>query len=849
MDAGGRQRAAMIPASAATTTIRVPGSGPAANGRRGIVVPSARAIRRQCRAAPGRITPRFGWVSSRRKHEGGGVSLQIGVLFGLLAVMVYLFLTEKLPVDLTAFLGLLVLVAAGYVKPEEAFTGFASPAVITMLSVFFISAGLLNTGVADAVGRRVHSLVGDREVPLIVLLMVASALLSAFMNNVAATAVLLPAVASLARQAGISPSRLFMPLAFGAILGGTTTLVGTPPNILVAGVIEAKGLRPLQLFDFAPVGLALLAAGVVYMITIGRRLLPERSRGLSAARPRSLPSVYGLDESMVSVHVPPGSALDGVSLRDAQIGSALGAQVVAIVRRGRELLAPGADEIIRGDDHLVVQGHFDDMESCLKVRGISVEEGASFDLRDAAGDVDGALLRIDADSALVGQTVAALRFRERFGAVVAARFRDGRPRHDPLLAEQPLEAGEELLVLGGAEKIAALAARDDLTTVAAGSAAIARLEEHLLVIQVPEDSLLVGATVADSRIRALAGLTIVGLLRDGRTRLVTTAGELIEAGDRLLVSGDAQRVRALLRAGEVSIRGKTQTPRLESDDLAVVEAVIAPRANLAGRTVRDLAFRDRYDLKVLAIWSNGKPIRSALADKPLATGDGLLLQGAPEKIRLLASDPDFVVLSESEPTPRRTGRAPFALASLALMVVLVVSGIFPIQVAAFAGAVLAVLTGALTMPEAYRAVEWRAIFLVAAILPVGIAMERTGAAALLADTVVGTAGPLGPYAVLAMLVALSSLLSQGLDGAPTVVLLAPVVLRAADELKLSPYPLLIGVAFAASAAFMTPFSHKANLLVMGAGGYRSMDYVKVGTPLTLVVFVLITLLVPVFFPF
>ena len=161
----------------------------------------------------------------------------------------------------------------------------------------------------------------------------------------------------------------------------------------------------------------------------------------------------------------------------------------------------------------------------------------------------------------------------------------------------------------------------------------------------------------------------------------------------------------------------------------------------------------------------------------------------------------------------------------------------------------AILFGALKMEEAYRAVEWRVIFLVAALLPVGIAMERTGAALLLADGVTAVAGSLGPYAILAALILLSSLLSQALDGAPAVVLLTPVALQAAERLDLSPYPIMMGVGLAASAAFMTPFSHKANLLVMSAGGYKAIDYIRIGTPLTIVLLVLLVLLIPVFFPF
>ena len=159
------------------------------------------------------------------------------------------------------------------------------------------------------------------------------------------------------------------------------------------------------------------------------------------------------------------------------------------------------------------------------------------------------------------------------------------------------------------------------------------------------------------------------------------------------------------------------------------------------------------------------------------------------------------------------------------------------------------LLRALKMEEAYRAVEWRAVFLVAAILPVGAAMERTGAAELLANTVSGVAGAMGPHAVLAALMLLSSLLSQGLDGAPTVVILGPVVVSTAKSLGLSPYPLMMGVGLAASAAFMTPFSHKANLLVMGAGGYRAVDYLKVGAPLTVAVLVVLQLMIPMLLPF
>ena len=207
------------------------------------------------------------------------MTVEIGFLLAIIAVMVFLFLTEKLPVELTAFAGLAVLALTGYVNPDEAFQGFGSPVVITLLSVFFISAALLHTGVADAAGSAIHKIVGPSEKLMVVCLMLVAGVLSAFMNNVAATAVLMPAVASLAKHARIAPSRLFMPLAFGAILGGTTTLVGTPPNLLTAQVMGEHGVAPFELFDFTVFGVVLLAVGVVYMLTIGRWLLPHRDPG------------------------------------------------------------------------------------------------------------------------------------------------------------------------------------------------------------------------------------------------------------------------------------------------------------------------------------------------------------------------------------------------------------------------------------------------------------------------------------------------------------------------------------------------------------------------------------------
>ncbi len=777
------------------------------------------------------------------------MTLQILFLFALLAAMVYLFLTEKLAVDLTAFLGLVILIFAGYVAPGEAFAGFSSPAVITMLSVFIVGAALLETGVADIIGGRIHRIVGSSEIRLIVVLMLVGGLLSAFMNNIAATAVLMPAVATIARRAGLSPSRLFMPLAFGAILGGTTTLVGTPPNILAAQMLSERGLEPFTLFDFTPIGLALLAVGTLFMVTVGRRLLPRgEDRGPAASESSDLTQVYQLHERLFSIRIPEDSPLDGLTLAETRLGNTLGVKVLSVLRGGRKRLAARGDTALEAGDVLFVEGRAMELEELLRMQSLEVEDLHPSEVPAPVHGVGGVRARVAEGSPLAGRTLRELRFRDRFGLVVV-----GVRRRGELLAtglgEIELQEGDEVVALGGFEQVEALDRQPDLEVLESGAEAVGGLVGELTLIRIPEGSPLVGSSISRSRLGELVGLTIAGLVRGEETRLAVPAEEVLEAGDRLLVAGDSSRITTLLDLGDVQLEQQVAEPALESEEVGMVEAALAPRSAAIGKTLVDLDFQKRNGLLALALWREGRPLHVDFARVALRFGDALLLHGPRDRIRRLAADPDFVVLSQADQAPRRLRKAPYAFGCLVLMVALVATGWQPIHVAAFAAASLAILFGTLTMQEAYRAIEWKAIFLVAAVLPVGAAMESTGAALLVADQVAQVAGPIGNYATLAALIVLASLLSQGLDGAPAVVLMAPVVIQTAEGLGVSPYPLMMGVSLAASAAFMTPFSHKANLLVMGAGGYRSADYLRVGTPLTVVLVALMVLLVPVFFPF
>jgi di/tricarboxylate transporter len=320
--------------------------------------------------------------------------------------------------------------------------------------------------------------------------------------------------------------------------------------------------------------------------------------------------------------------------------------------------------------------------------------------------------------------------------------------------------------------------------------------------------------------------------------------------DTLIVSGRLEDMKAIESLGELEVQraGSRGTAALRSDHVGLVEAVLSPRTTLAGSSLRQLHFREKYGLTVLAIMREGEILRAGVSDIALRFGDALLLYGPAERVRLLGTEPDFLVLTQAAQRAPRAGKAPLAALLMGLVIVPVLLGWMPIYIAAVGGASLMVLTGCLTMDEAYRDIEWPAVFLIAGMLPLGIALDRTGAAALVAESVVESVGRFGPIGVMAGLFVLTSAGTQIIPTAALVVLMAPIVLNTAAGMGVSPYALMMAVAMAASASFGSPVSHPANVLVMGPGGYRFTDYLRVGLPMTFVVFVVVVLLTPIFWP-
>lgn len=593
------------------------------------------------------------------------MTAEITLVLGILGVAIVLFASERLRVDVVSMMVMLTLLFTGLITTNEAFSGFSNPAVITIWAIYVVSDALFRTGIADFIGQRILQVAGSGEGRLIGVLMLTVGTMSAFMNNIGATAVLLPAVVSIGRKVKISPSKLLIPLAFGSLLGGVTTLIGTPPNLLASNALAEAGYEPFSLFDYSPMGIIIMLVSIGYFVLVGRHLLPNR--------------------------VPPESA--------------------------------------------------------------------------------------------------------------------------------------------------------DLT-------ANYRVRDYLAELRVEEDSPLIGKTIVGTELGEKYDLTIMGLIRDGNTRLGVLPDRHVRPGDIYLVKGNLNNIFQVQPALKITINPQASVgeDNLTSDEAGLAEVVISQRADFVGRSLREIDFRLRYDLTVLAIWRNEAPVDGSLADIPLQFGDLLLVQGLQERIDFLGEEGEFLVLGPVATEKRRTRKAPFALAIFLLMIGLVAIGGVHISAAAVLGAVLMVLSGSLSQDEAYSAIQWKSVFLIAGMLPLGIAMENSGAAQFLADLIIQSLERFGPAGIMIGLFILTTVITEFMSNAAAAVLVAPIAISSAVSLGVDPRAFVMGVGIAASNSFMFPIGHQASILVYGPGGYRFFDYTRVGLPLTILVWVLMIIFLPVFWP-
>jgi di/tricarboxylate transporter len=783
------------------------------------------------------------------------MTIQIAVVYLILILSLVLFISERISYDLVALLVLGALALTGLVSPAEAFSGFSNPAVITVWSMFIISQGLANAGIADRMGRQIVRLAGRGEAALLGFVALTAAVLSAFMNNIGVAALLLPVTIDVSSKTGISPSRLLMPMAFGSLLGGLTTLVGTPPNLLVSMSLQQAGYPAFALFDFAKLGVPIVVVSIAFFLVAGRYLLPAKSpaaetryRGLEDLRAR-----YKLQERTFILRVTPGSRLDGKSIADSQLATVAGVKVVALMQHGHARLLPSQSEILRGGEQLLVQGRADRL-SRLRDWGDLIVSREAVIVRDLiSSEVLLFEVRLAEGSALAGTAIRSSEFRERFRGNLLAVRRDNEIRRTRF-SEFELHSGDRLLVQGGHETLDLLEASVDFDECFQVSDEVLvnvyQLPRQIFVIRVPSDSSLVGQTLAESGIGKLFSFHLLGVIRAGQLNLMPEHDEAILAEDRLLIQGTADQVDVLRAFQELEIDSGAvpNLGELESEKMEMIEVTLAPRSSRAGDTIAQFQFREKYGVEVLAVWRGGKAYRSDLATMPLKFGDAFLLFGPREKLKMLEREPDFLVMTPVSQKVVKHEKSLLAALILAAVVASVLSGWLPIAVAAVAGAALMVLSGCLSMEEAYGSVEWKSIFLIAGMLPLGIALQSSGGATFMANAVMDLMRDAGPWAVILSFYGVTALATLFVPTAALVVLMSPIVMTASADMGISPQTGMMAVAIAASASFASPVSHPANLLVMGPGGYRFVDYLKLGLPLTLLVGVLTAILLPFVWP-
>lgn len=361
------------------------------------------------------------------------------------------------------------------------------------------------------------------------------------------------------------------------------------------------------------------------------------------------------------------------------------------------------------------------------------------------------------------------------------------------------------------------------------------IEERLFSVRVSH-RIAAGKSLTELGFGHDLGLVVVMIERHGKQILAPSGQERIFAGDLLVVSGKQEHQSRLEQVGEISSVSHSREKMLSSDTVAVFEAVLSPRSRLLGKSLQELSFREHYDCLVLAVLRRAEPIHSGFSEIPLEFGDGLLLQGPRSRLAMLKNDPDFLVLSDVRAGTSRLKKAPFVVIALLSFLLLVALKLQPVHVAALISALIVLLSGALSVEDFYRGMSWRIVFFVAAILPLGLAAHHSGFPEWLSGEFLAIFRDPAPLTILAVFCLLAAVIGQLVEPSLAIILLGPVVIEMAHRLGSAPEPLLMGLALGASVGFQTPFSNRANLLVMAAGGYRFRDYLVIGTPLALLVY-------------
>ncbi|MDJ0971539.1 MAG: SLC13 family permease [Kiloniellales bacterium] len=571
-------------------------------------------------------------------------------IFLILASTLGLFIWGRIRYDVVAVMALLATVVTGLVSAEAAFGGFGHPAVVTVAAVLILSRALQRSTLTELAARLLRPTAGNPTLHVLTLTGLA-AICSAFMNNVGALALLLPVAIMSANSSGRPVSGLLMPLSFASLLGGLITLIGTPPNIIIASFREEASGSAFAMFDFAPVGLGVAVAGLLFISLFGWRLLPKE---------RSSPEKPSID-----FHI----------------------------------------------------------------------------------------------------------------------------------------------------------------------------EDYLTQVRLPEESPFVGRRLIELENLAQNNLAALALIRRGDRMLAPSGYLRLQAGDMIELETDAATLKRVVEEAALELVGASEhgTEAFRSERVGLVEVVVTPSSRMEGLTARHLRLHTAFGLNLLGVARQGLALTERLGGVRFQAGDVLLLQGEIEGIPAALTTLGCLPLAQRELPTQRVAASIVAPGVFGLAILLAVLGLLPMQIT-FVGAVAAlVLLREISLQELYEGVDWSVIILLGAMIPVGAALDSTGGTMLIAEPIIRLSDALPIWALLALLMILTMLLSDVINNAATAVLMAPIGMTIAQGLGVSIDPFLMAVAVGASSTFLTPIGHQSNLLVMGPGGYRFGDYWRLGLPLDILI--------------
>lgn len=593
------------------------------------------------------------------------VIITISVILGA----VVLFATEIISIDLVALLIMSSLIITGVITPEQGVAGFSNKATITVAFMFVLSAALLKTGALQVMAHRLSNTFRYNFNAGMIMMMILIAAISAFINNTPVVAVFIPVVIQIAKSSGQNPAKMLIPVSFASIFGGTCTLIGTSTNIVVSGVAEKQGVGGFSMFELAPLGLIFLAAGILYMVFIGVKLLPNREQN------DDLSNKFGVSNYITEIELLADSAAVGTSIMESELVKELEMDIIEIKRNGNQYSLPQGDFILNAGDILRVRCSVDKIKS----------------------------------------------------------------------------------------------------------------------------------------------------LKD-RVRIQTAP---------------------VVKIGEADLTGKNST---------LIEMVITASSEIEGKTLREIDFRRRYRSVPLAIKNREDIQHDHLYDIPLKAGDVILAEVKNHYIKEMKKleaeqDAPFVLLSEESIQDFDKKRFVAVLAIIGVIITLATLEIMDIMVGTIAGVSLLALLKIISLKEAYESISWKVVFLLAGALSLGTAMTNTGLDKMIADSLVTQLGPWGPIAIVSGMYLVTSLLTEIMSNNAAAALLAPIAIATAQNLGLSPVPFLMAITFAASASFMTPVGYQTNTMVYSAGQYKFMDFLKVGTLLNILFWVIATIFIPMIYKF